>query len=200
MPAKAAGSAALCAFGIIFSFASRPFEGLLWLGVTLRVGGAGDCGAAVRTGVAARSRSLLRSFLRRARDSCLVQPAVTGNSPNPPYLEYQQYLRDAAALLVAASDDDRQLRLSRNARQLPESMHLYENVTLPRRLRREQADACWISGAFLSGRFSRRRCFHFYRASRPAGFAHGFGYRFRLSSTKRLTTHGFPRKTPRLRF
>jgi hypothetical protein len=85
-------SAALCAFGIIILFASRPFEAILWSGVAV---------AFVdlqlrRTPAVSRSRIFRRLlppfmavFLAGAVALAWYNWRVTGDPLRPPYLEYQ---------------------------------------------------------------------------------------------------------------
>lgn len=90
---RVASSAALCAFGIILTFATRPFEALLWCGIA---------GAYALFYVARRSKWTFRRFGRQVLAPFLAvfvcgalllawyNMRVTGNPADPPYLAYQR--------------------------------------------------------------------------------------------------------------
>ncbi len=89
-PEKAASSAALCAFGLIVLFASRPFEGLLWSVIAL-------ASVIVPMGFSTPSPRLSRIipsfamvFVAGAGLLAWYNWRVTGNPANPPYLAYQR--------------------------------------------------------------------------------------------------------------
>ena len=93
---KALSSGALCAFGIVLLFASRPFEGILWSLVTATVM------LLPNSNPASVTRPGLRPFLPRfAAGFAPVLGAgvillawynwrITGNPADPPYLAYQR--------------------------------------------------------------------------------------------------------------
>jgi hypothetical protein len=82
IPGKGASSAALCAFGIIVLFASRPFEALLWLLISIAFL------IRRRTGNMAVSFALV--FLAGSGALAWYNWRITGNPANPPYLAYQR--------------------------------------------------------------------------------------------------------------
>lgn len=87
---KGASSAALCAFGIIVLFASRPFEAVLWSLVSL----ASLKWGFDRKNVVVNFRPIVVSFaLVFVAGSGLLawyNWRITGNPANPPYLAYQR--------------------------------------------------------------------------------------------------------------
>lgn len=85
-------AAALCGFGIILTFATRPFEGLLWCGVALAY--AGNLLARKRRHVSTFSGRVLAPFVAVFLCGAAVLACynwrVTGNPAEPPYLTYQK--------------------------------------------------------------------------------------------------------------
>ena len=85
--------AALCGFGVILLFASRPFEALLWSGVAFGFAEFRLRRNARETAVRFYARvlpSFLAVFLIGAGALAWYNWRVTGSPLTPPYLEYQQ--------------------------------------------------------------------------------------------------------------
>jgi hypothetical protein len=87
IPGKTRSSAALCAFGIILLFASRPFEALLWSLIAL------VSLFSPRESIRPKLRHVIPPFalvfLAGAAALAYYNWRITGDPANPPYLAYQ---------------------------------------------------------------------------------------------------------------
>jgi len=132
---QAASAAALCATGIIVLFGSRPFEGLLWLGVSVVWIALQFRKRGSRNGLALRmvpvSVSFALVFVAGSAALAWYNWRVTGNPFDPPYLTYRRIYGTPQPFWWQAPIHVDRFRFAELRDNYLNQLHLYEARTSP---------------------------------------------------------------------